>query len=131
MSAGLGAVLVKPVTAALDGGVFAVLATWQSWALLLVGAGGFFLLQNALQAGRLVASQPGITLANPLIATFWCVGVLGEQVRTGWWLAGAGLGAALLVAGVLVLASSPLLEGQQEAPATHPAPDPVQEPGDP
>ncbi|MDN5918142.1 MAG: DMT family transporter, partial [Pseudonocardia sp.] len=124
MSAGLGAVLVKPVTAVLDRGVLAVVATWQAWALLAAGTVGFFLLQNAVQAGRLVASQPGITLANPLVATIWGVGLLDEQVRTGWWLAGAGLSAVLLIGGVVLLSRSPLLEGHREAPedpAGHPA----------
>ncbi len=121
VSAGLGAVLVKPVAAAAAGGPGAVVATWQTWVLLAVGAGGFFLLQNALQSGRLVASQPGITLANPLIATVWGVGLFHEQVRGGWWLAGAALGAALLVAGVILLSGSPLLEGHREAPDEHPA----------
>lgn len=116
MSAGLGAVLVKPVTAVADGGVLAVVATWQTWALLAVGTAGFFLLQNAVQAGRLVASQPGITLGNPLVATIWGVGLLDEQVRTGWWLAGASASAVVLVAGVVVLSRSPLLDGHREAP---------------
>ena len=123
MSAGLGAVLVKPVTAVVDRGVVAVLGTWQTWALLAVGAAGFFLLQNAVQAGRLVASQPGITLANPLVATVWGVGLLHEQVRTGWWLACAGLSAGLLVAGVVLLSRSPLLDGHREAPEEHEAPE--------
>ena len=128
MSAGLGAVLVKPVTAVADGGVLAVLTTWQTWVLLAVGTAGFFLLQNAVQAGRLVASQPGITLANPLVATIWGVGLLDEQVRTGWWLAGAGLAAVLLIGGVVLLSRSPLLDGHREAPdellpvGTRPAP---------
>ena len=99
-----------------DGGFLAMLATWQTWVLLIVGGGGFFLLQNALQAGRLVASQPGITLANPLVAGVCGVGLFHEQVRTGPWLLGAGLGAALLAAGAVLLSSSPLLVGHQEAP---------------
>ncbi|MCD2192021.1 DMT family transporter [Actinomycetospora endophytica] len=121
VSAGLGAVLVKPVTAALAGGVGSALAAWQTWMLLVVGGVGFFLLQNALQAGRLIASQPGITLANPLVATLWGVGVYGEHVRSGWWSAAAGVGGALLVAGVIVLSGSPLLEGHREAPEQAPA----------
>jgi hypothetical protein len=48
-----------------------VFATWQTWVLIAAGIGGFFLLQNALQAGRLAASQPGITLANPAVALIW------------------------------------------------------------
>jgi len=115
VAAGLIAVLVRAAAPALSHGYGAVLATWQTWGLLVVGAAGFFLLQNALQAGKLVASQPGITLANPLVAAAWGVGLFHEQVRTGCWLLGAGLGAAMLAAGAILLSRSPLLEGRQEA----------------
>ncbi|HEY3607965.1 MAG TPA: DMT family transporter, partial [Pseudonocardiaceae bacterium] len=98
-SAGLVAVLVKPVTATFGQGLGAVLATWQTWAAIVVAAAAFLLLQHALRAGRLVASQPGITLANPLVAAAWGVLVFHEQVRTGWWLLGAASGAVLLVGG--------------------------------
>jgi drug/metabolite transporter (DMT)-like permease len=110
VTAGLIAVLVRATASALSHGYGAMLGTWQTWALLLVGAAGFFLLQNALQTGRLVASQPGITLANPLVATAWGVGLFHEQVRTGWWLLGAVLGAALLATGAILLSRSRLLE---------------------
>lgn len=116
MGAGLIAVVAKPVTAAVGHGLGAVVTTWQTWALIAVSLAAFLLLQNALQAGRLVASQPGITLANPLVAVIWGVAVFGEQVRTGWWLVGAGFGAALLFAGAALLSRSPLLAGHQEAP---------------
>jgi drug/metabolite transporter (DMT)-like permease len=115
MGAGLIAVMAKPVTAVVGHGVGALVTTWQTWALVVVSLTAFLLLQNALQAGRLVASQPGITLANPLVAVIWGVVVFHEHVRTGWWLLGAGLGAALLVAGAALLSRSPLLAGHQEA----------------
>lgn len=118
--AGLIAVLVKAVASVFPGGLFAVLATWHTWALLVTGAAGFLLLQNALQAGRLVASQPGITLANPLVAAVWGIAVFDEQVHMGWWLAGAAAGAGALVAGAVLLSRSPLLEGHREAPAPQP-----------
>jgi drug/metabolite transporter (DMT)-like permease len=114
-TAGLVAVLAKPVTATVGRGLGAVLATWQTWAALVVAAAAFLLLQNALRAGRLVASQPGITLANPLVAAAWGVLVFHEQVRTGWWLLGAASGAVLLVGGAVLLSGSPLLEGRREA----------------
>lgn len=116
MTAGMIAVLVKPVTSAVGHGLGALLATWQAWTLLVVSVAAFLLLQNALQAGRLVACQPGITLANPLVAALWGIGLFHEQVRTGWWLLGASLGAALLATGAVLLSRSPLLEGHQEAP---------------
>lgn len=116
VAAGLIAVLAKAVTSAFARGLVAVLATWQTWVLLVVGGAAFFLLQNAMQAGRLVASQPGITLANPLAAMVWGVGLLHEQVRMGWWLLGAGVGVTLLAAGAVWLSGSRLLEGHQEGP---------------
>jgi drug/metabolite transporter (DMT)-like permease len=115
MMAGLVAVLVKPVTSAAGHGLGAVLGAWQFWTALVVAGAAFLLLQNALRAGRLVASQPGITLANPLVAALWGVAVFHEQVRVGWWLLGAGFGAALLVGGAVLLSRSPLLEGYREA----------------
>ncbi len=115
-TAGLVAVLAKPVTATIGRGLGAVLATWQAWAAVVVAAAAFLLLQHALRAGRLVASQPGITLANPLVAAAWGVLVFHEQVRTGWWLLGAASGAALLVGGAVLLSGSPLLAGRREAP---------------
>ncbi len=113
-ASGLIAVLVKAVVVAFDGGFLAVIGTWQSWVLIAAAIGGFLLLQNALQAGRLAASQPGITLANPAVALVWGIGLFHEHTRTGWWLAGAGLGAALLATGAALLSRSPLLGAHQQ-----------------
>lgn len=118
MSSGLVAVLVKAVlAAAAGGGIAGVFTTWWTYLLVLTVSIGFFLLQSALQAGRLVASQPGITLANPLVAATWGVGIFGEQVRTGSWLIGAVAGAALIGVAALLLSRSSLLEQQLVAPA--------------
>jgi drug/metabolite transporter (DMT)-like permease len=111
-ASGLIAVLAKAVAVASTGGVISVITTWQTWALIAAAVGGFLLLQNALQAGRLVASQPGITLANPVVALVWGIGLFHEHVHTGWWLLGAGSGAALLAGGVVLLSQSPLLDPQ-------------------
>lgn len=86
---GLIAVLAKAVlAAAADGGIGGVFTTWWTYLLILTVPLGFFLLQGALQAGRLVASQPGITLANPLVAAGWGIGIFDEDVRTGRWQIG-------------------------------------------
>ena len=116
MAAGLVAALVKPVTSSAGRGLGAVLGTWQAWAALAAAGAAFVLLQNALRAGRLVASQPGITLANPLVAAAWGVLVFQEQVRSGWWLLGAGLGAVALMCGVVLLSRSPLLAPNPPVP---------------
>jgi drug/metabolite transporter (DMT)-like permease len=104
---GTTAVLVAAVGAA---GVGAMLVTWQTYAVVLIGPASFFLLQNTLQAGELVASQPGMTLSNPLVAMAWGFTVFGEHARGGGWLAGEILGAALIGAGTLILVRSPVLK---------------------
>jgi drug/metabolite transporter (DMT)-like permease len=103
-------------TAALVSGLTAEFAAgngfraWQTYALLVAGPAGFLLLQNALRAGRLVASQPGLTLSNPLAAIGWGVAVFGEQVRTGAWVAADVAGVAAVAASTVLLARSPLLQ---------------------
>ncbi|MEV6612017.1 DMT family transporter [Kutzneria sp. NPDC051319] len=104
---GTTAVLVAAVGAA---GVGSMFVTWQTYALVVLGPASFLLLQNTLQAGPLVASQPGMTLSNPLVATAWGFTVFGEHARGGGWLAGEILGAALIAVGTLTLVRSPVLE---------------------
>lgn len=106
---GFTAALVSGVTAAFPLGVSGVLGTWQTWAMVLMGPAGFFMLQNALRAGKLVASQPGLSLANPLVSIGWGVAVFGEQVRAGPWLVAEIAGAALVAFCTIQLARSPLL----------------------
>ena len=113
-ASGLLAVLTNAVLAtASGGGISEVFTTWWTYLLILTVPAGFFLLQSALQAGRLVASQPGITLANPLVAAIWGIGIFGENVRTGSWLIGAVLGAVLVGASVVLLSRSPQLQHLQ------------------
>ena len=106
---GFTAVLVSGITAAFAAGFSGVFAAWQTYAMLVAGPTGFFLLQNALRAGPLVASQPGLTLANPLVALGWGVAVFDENVRGGGWIVSELAGAAVIVGCTLVLARSHLL----------------------
>lgn len=97
-----------------DGGVPALLTSWPLWAAVVSGGVSFYLLQNALAAGNLVAVDPGVVLANPLVAVAWGLLVFEERARTGWALVGTVAGAALLVAGVVLLARSPALRGESD-----------------
>ena len=80
--------------------------------MIATGIAGMFLLQSALNAGRLVAAQPGLTLTDPIVSILWGVLVFREQVRTGWFLAATVAGGLVLVGAVLVLGRSPLLSGE-------------------
>lgn len=121
VSAGVGsgfvAVIIKAMSQALiTDGLVGVLTTWQSYLLLPVGPMAFLALQHALRSGRLIASQPGLILANPLLSAFWGVALLGEQVRGGAAAAGGTVGAILMTVGVFLLSRSPLLAAQEGGP---------------
>jgi len=88
-ASGLIAVLVKAVAVTFDRGFIAVLTTWQTWALIGAAIAGFLALQNALQAGRLAASQP-VTLANPAVALVWGIGCSTNRYRPGGGWSGPG-----------------------------------------
>jgi hypothetical protein len=103
------------------GGLAEVVATWQSYLLIPVGPIAFWTLQSGLRAGRLLSSQPGLTLGNPLLAFVWGTGLLGEQVAGGPWLWGGLIGAVMLTVGVLLLARSPVLAAQEGNPGAVPS----------
>ena len=115
----LTAALMKDAMARLDdgGGVTALFTSWQLYAMAVVGVGALFLLQNALQAGTLVAVQPCLTLGDALISILYGVTLFGEHLRTGWWLLPELLALALIAAGCVQLARSPLASGNATAPA--------------
>ena len=115
---GLTGVFFSTAAANLDAaGLGAALGAWQTWASVATGVASFYLLQNAMAAGRLVVIEPGVTLANPLVATTWGVVVFRESVGSGAALVGVGVGAALVAIGVVVLGASPALERDDESSA--------------
>ncbi|MEV5578374.1 DMT family transporter [Streptomyces parvus] len=108
----LTAALMKDAMANLDdGGVVALLASWQLYATAAAGVGALFLLQNALQAGSLVAVQPMLTLGDALISILYGVTLFGEELRTGWWLVPELVALALIATGCVRLARTPLARG--------------------
>ena len=102
------AALMKGMTTAYASGLGAVFTSWATYAVVATGVGGMFLLQNALQAGRLVAAQPGITLLDPVTAILWGVLAFNEHVNGGLWRALAGAGMLAMAGGALLLARTSL-----------------------
>lgn len=114
----LTAALMKQAMAALSEGAVEFFTTWQLYATAAVGVGSLFLLQNALQAGTLVASQPMLTMGDALISV--CLGVLlfNETVRLGWWLVPEIVGLLAIAGGYVELSRSPLVAAQPEPGGT-------------
>lgn len=114
-SFGLTAALIKGVTVILaHGGLVALLTSWQVYAMIVAGLLGMFLTQSALNAGQLVAAQPGLTMTDPIVSVLWGVLAFGEKVRGGWHAALAGACAIIVGVGVVTLARSPVLSGSPE-----------------
>ena len=121
---GLTAALIKGMTNVFSQGMAALMTSWELYAMIAAGVGAMFLVQSAMNAGRLVAAQPGLTLTDPIVSILWGVFVFREQVRTGWYLGLMAAGGVVIVGAVIVLARSPLLSaesGQQEQPQEDPA----------
>ncbi|MFB7916436.1 DMT family transporter [Streptomyces sp. NPDC056061] len=114
----LTAALMKDAMARLEGGggAMALLTSWQLYATAAAGVGALFLLQNALQAGMLVAVQPPLTLGDALISVLYGVMLFGEHLRTGWWLVPELVAIALIAVGSVDLARSPLASGTAPLP---------------
>ncbi|HEY0933439.1 MAG TPA: DMT family transporter [Trebonia sp.] len=106
---GLTAALMKAMTRTFSGGIGHALTDWPIYAMVATGVLGMFLTQSALNAGQLIAAQPGLTLSDPLISVLWGVLVFHEQVRRGWYIPGEAACAGVIVAGVIALARSPLM----------------------
>lgn len=119
----LTAALMKQAMAALSVGPGAFFATWQLYGTAIAGVGSLFLLQNALQAGTLVASQPMLTIGDALISACYGGLLFDENIRFGWWLVLMLLGLIVIVFGYVELSRSPLASGQPHARAEEGAAD--------
>jgi drug/metabolite transporter (DMT)-like permease len=121
----LTATLMKTAMAALSHGVVPFFTCWQLYGTAVAGVGALFLLQNALQAGALVAAQPPLTLGDALISVSFGVTVFGESVRTGGWLAAEIVAVLLIAIGCVELSRSLAKTHAAEAPEAPEAPAPV------
>ncbi|WP_037775491.1 DMT family transporter [Streptomyces pristinaespiralis] len=103
------AVLLKDALGRLPEGVGAVFTTWQLYAAMAVGLGSFLLLQVALRAGSLAASQPALTLGDALLSVVLGVVLFQENLNLEWRTPLEVLALGLLIGGCVELARSPLI----------------------
>ncbi len=114
---GLTAALMKGMTERYSQGFAALFTGWQLYAMALSGLLSMFLLQAALNAGRLVAAQPGLTLGDPLVSVLWGALAFDERLRGGWFTLPAIAAGALLTGAVVELGRSPLLDADVDVPS--------------
>lgn len=104
----LTAALMKNAMADLNSSARDFFTNWHVYAAAAAGVGALFLLQNALQAGSLVASQPMLTVGDALISIGYGVTLYSEQLRAGLWLLPQLAALTLIVFGCVHIAKSPL-----------------------
>lgn len=98
------AALLKSATGTFaDQGLGAFLRVWQTYGFALTGIAAVLLLENALQAGSLAASQPALTIGDATVSLLLGITVFGESIRTGWWVVPELIGVGMICAGVVVL----------------------------
>ncbi|MGW5658873.1 DMT family transporter [Streptomyces sp. NPDC003758] len=100
----LTAALLKSATGRFaQGGIGAFLQSWQTYGFALTGVSAILLLENALQAGWLTASQPALTIGDATVSLLLGITLFDERIRTGWWLLPEAVGVAVIVWGVVRL----------------------------
>jgi hypothetical protein len=104
----LTAALMKNAMADLNAGAVEFFTSWHIYATAAAGVGALFLLQNALQAGSLVASQPMLTVGDALISISYGVILFSEELRVGWWLLPEIVALAAIILGCVQITKSPL-----------------------
>ncbi len=120
---GFVAAVIKELSSHLSQGPAAVFANWSPYVLLLAGAASMFLASNAFQAGSLAASQPGLTIVDPLVASVLGVVLFGDRLdHAPLPLAGEVAALLLLVGSVVLLSRSPLVREEGPTSSTPPAP---------
>jgi len=116
---GLTAALMKGMASTYAQGFGVLFASWQLYGMIAAGLLGMFLVQSAMNAGRLIAAQPGLTLSDPIVSVMWGVLVFRERLHRGWFIVPAVASGLVMVFAVIMLARSPLLSdpaGRQQGP---------------
>ena len=114
---GLLAVITKATTHEFSARGLGALATWEPWALAVVGLAGMTLAQNAYRAGPLAVSLPLLDIGEPLTGSVIAIAAFGESLGHFSPLALAAFvaGVACIGSGVALLDRSPLVQEAQAA----------------
>lgn len=106
---GAQAALLKATVARFEHGLVVALGDWHLWAMVAASIFGLLLVQSAYESGPLAASMPVVDAVDPAVAIVFGMLLFQEPVRGGVWLIGVFAGAAMLLAGITLLDTSPLI----------------------
>ncbi|MGW3210560.1 DMT family transporter [Streptomyces sp. NPDC001135] len=103
------AALLKEAVGRLGQGPAAMFTHWSPYATAATGLVAFLLLQSALGAGSLTASQPALTLGDALTSVVLGWVLFAEAIHLGLRMLPEAVGVALIGAGSIGLARAPAL----------------------
>jgi drug/metabolite transporter (DMT)-like permease len=132
----LNAAFIKAATGLVGEGTVHFFTSWPPYAVAVTGLGAFFIVTNAFQSGPLTATQPALTVLDPMASIIIGAEVFGESLRDSpGWVAVEVLTLAIMVLGVILLSRGRLVTtelgeataGRAKGPASSapllPAPD--------
>lgn len=107
----LCAAFVKSTTTLLShGGLVFMFEHFEPYAVMVAGASGLFLAQNAYHAGPITASQAALLIVDPIVSIVIGVSLFGDNLRGGVSaLTVDALALAVMSVGLYVLSHSPLI----------------------
>ncbi len=110
---GLTAGIIKVFTDSIaKDGLGPALAGWPPYLLVLTGLGALFLAQNAFQAGPLTASQPALTITDPVVSVAIGVGLFGDHLaHSGVDITLETVSFVLMALGIVLVSFSPHISG--------------------
>ncbi|MEW2623841.1 DMT family transporter [Streptomyces sp. NPDC048106] len=111
------AALLKEAVGRLGLGPGVLFTHWSPYATAAVGLVAFLLLQSALGAGSLAASQPALTLGDALTSVALGWALFEESVQLGLRMIPEAIGIALIGAGSIGLANAPSVGKGWDTPA--------------
>ena len=111
----LSAALTKQFTTLLSEGWGHVFTDWVPYALVGTGVVGLFLIQSSFHAGPITASQAAITIIDPIVSVIIGIYLFHDRLDTaGWRLPVEVVAILVVVAGLMVLCTSPLVAGAKD-----------------
>jgi drug/metabolite transporter (DMT)-like permease len=115
----LNAVVTKAAATRFSHGLGEGVASWETYAVAVVGLLGLLLMQSSFQAGDIEWSLPTLTVMNPVVSVVVGMTLLDERIAVHGPLLGL-LAVALVVTvgGVIGLARSPALVAIHEQAVT-------------
>jgi drug/metabolite transporter (DMT)-like permease len=122
LSFGTADALIKVFTeVGSDQGITGVLTHWGIFAWFVVSPAAFLMQQSALHSAHLGAAMPATSTLAPTTASLLGAVMFGEELRSGWAVPVELTLFVMMLVGVALLASSPIIDAVAEPePATSP-----------